>query len=121
MKKLLTIAGLLLITWSMSTAQSPVPDPSPKKNPIKEGDPAPQIIIPPKNGYQKTMVVVKPSQVPVPVRKRLEHSAYKGWEKATIYRNESSSIYLIEFREPGRIRKYRFDKNGQQLEQEDQY
>ena len=118
MKKLLTLAGLLLFTLSMSTAQSPVPDPKTPAN--KEGDPTP-LIIPPKVGYQKTMVIIKPSQVPAPVRKRLEHSAYKGWEKATIYRNQSSSIYLIEFREAGKIRKYRFDKNGQQLELEDQY
>ena len=120
MKKLLTLAGLVLFTLSMSIAQSPVPDPDTMKNPIKQGDPAPQVI-PPKTSYQKTMVIIKPSQVPAPVRKRLEHSAYKGWEKATIYRNESSSIYLIEFRETGRIRKYRFDKNGHQLELEDQY
>jgi hypothetical protein len=118
--KTLTIAGLLLLITSISVAQSPVPDPDTIKNPVKQGDPAPQVI-PPKTSYKKTMVVIKPSQVPAPVRKKLEHSAYKGWEKATIYRNESSSEYLIEFRETGRVRKYRFNKNGQQLELDDQY
>lgn len=118
MKKTLSIPALLLVSLSFAFAQSPVPDSDTITNPIKQGDPAPQVIKP-SASYQKTMVTIRPSQLPEPVRKRLEHSAYEGWEKrATIYRNQSSSVYLIEFKEKGKIRTYRFDKNGQELEEE---
>lgn len=118
MKKILLIPALLLVSLSFTFAQSPVPDQDTIKNPVKQGDPAPQVI-PPSSGYRKSMVAIKPSQVPEPVRKRLEHSAYEGWEKkATIYRNQSASIFLIEFKEKGKVRSYRFDRNGQELEEE---
>jgi len=118
MKKLLSTSAFLLASLSFAFAQSPVPDNDTVKDPIKQGDPSPQIIKP-SASYQKTMVVIKSSQVPEPVRKRLEHSAYTGWEKkATIYRNQSSTVYLIEFKEKGKVRTYRFDKNGQELEEE---
>jgi hypothetical protein len=119
MKTSFFIAALLLLTCSLGYCQSPVPDADTVKDPIKQGDPAPQIIQP-RVSYKKTMVSIKPSQVPAPVKKRLAHSAYKGWEKATIYRNESSTLYLVEFQESGKTRTYRFDKNGQQLEDDDQ-
>src|SRR5690349_16136920 len=101
MKKTLSISALLLASLSFAFAQSPVPDNDTIKDPVKQGDPAPQVIKP-SASYQKTMVVIKQSEIPEPVRKRLEHSAYEGWEKkATIYRNQSSTVYLIEFTEKG--------------------
>lgn len=119
MKHIILTAAFLL-SAVFCTAQSPVPDQDTIKNPVKQGDPAPQVVPPPANNNQKSMVTIKSSQVPDPVRKKLEHSAYKGWEKkATIYRNQSSTWYLIEFRENGKVRKYRFDKNGQQLEDDE--
>src|SRR5690349_9179303 len=106
MKKILSIPALLLASLSIAFAQSPVPDSDTIKNPIKQGDPAPQVIKP-SASYQKTMVIVRQSEVPEPVRKRLEHSAYSGWQKkATIYRNQSSTVYLIEFKEKGKTRTY---------------
>ncbi len=118
MKKTLPFPPSCLLSLSFAFAQSPVPDSDTTKIQSKQGDPAPRIIKP-SASYQKTMVIIKQSEVPEPVRKRLEHSAYEGWEKkATIYRNQSSSVYLIEFKEKGKIRTYRFDKNGQELDEE---
>jgi len=108
---------MVMIATIASNAQTPIPDPDTIRDPVKQGDPAVQVI-PRQVQYEKNFVKIKPTEVPAEVKKRLQHTAYKGWEKATIYRNQSSTIYMVEFQEPNKTRIYKFDKHGQQLEDE---
>lgn len=102
---------------SLSAANAQTPDADTLRDPVKQGDPA-VTITPPQAQYRKDMVVIKAAQLPASVKKTLELEEYKGWEKATIYRNPSSTFYLVEIQEPAKTRTYRFDKNGKRLDDE---
>jgi hypothetical protein len=91
-----------------------VQDPDTIRNPIKQGDPAPQVI--PKGAeYRRSLIVVRKEELPVGVKKALQGEQYKGWEKATFYRNETSTTYLVEIQDPNKTRLYRFTKDGKLL------
>src|SRR5262245_56073443 len=114
MKKLIL---LLLLIASISAANAQIADPDTLRDPVKQGDPDVRIT-PPQALYRKEMTVIKQAQLPAAVKKSLQGSEYKGWEKATIYRNASSTLYLVEIQEPAKTRVYRFDKNGKRLDDE---
>jgi hypothetical protein len=118
MKSLLVTIAFVIFLFSQLSAQSPVPDPDTIRDPVKQGDPAPTVI-PAQSQFRKNLIRIKPSELPEGVRKRLKHPAYKGWEKATISRNQSSTVYTVEFQEPNKTRIYQFDKYGQQLEDDE--
>lgn len=115
MKTMIVLFASLMV--SLSAANGQTPDADTLRDPVKEGDPEVRII-PPQAQYRKDMVVIKATQLPAPVKKTLELPEYKGWEKATIYRNPSSTFYLVEIQEPVKTRVYRFDKNGKRLDDE---
>ncbi|WP_133259673.1 hypothetical protein [Pseudochryseolinea flava] len=85
------------------------------RNPIKQGDPAPQVL--PKADYRRSLIVIKKQELPVGVKKSLQSDEFKGWEKATFYRNDASTIYLIEIQDPTKTRRYRFTKDGKLIDE----
>jgi hypothetical protein len=111
-KYCLLLAG---VTMSLATlAQSPVPDPDTLRTPTKQGDPAPDT--PPPTNYRADQQRVMAQDIPAPLRQTLEADPrYQGWQKATIYKNRSGSIYTIEFKEADKSRFYRFDKTGKSI------
>jgi hypothetical protein len=91
-----------------------VQDPDTIRNPIKQGDPAPQVI--PRNAeYRRSLILVRKDELPMEIKKTLQDAQYKGWEKATFYRNETSTTYLVEIQDPNKTRLYRFSKDGKLL------
>jgi hypothetical protein len=116
MKKLvLFLTASLFAGASALYAQTPEPDTL--RDPIKQGDPELRTL-PPQAEYRKDMVIVKRNEIPAVLQKALRDPEYKGWEKATIYRNSSSTLYLVEIQEPAKTRVYRFDKNGKRTDNE---
>jgi hypothetical protein len=62
--------------------------------------------------FKKDMIVIPSAEVPASLRSTLQGSQYKGWEKGTIYRNQSSDMFMVEMRDGNETRIYRFDQNG---------
>ena len=65
--------------------------------------------------FKKDMIVIPSAQVPASLRSTLQASQYKGWENGTIYRNQSSDMFMIEMRDGNQTRIYRFDQNGKAI------
>jgi hypothetical protein len=62
--------------------------------------------------FKKDMIVIPPADVPASLRSTLQGTQYKGWENGTIYRNQSSDMFMVEMRDGDQTRIYRFDQNG---------
>lgn len=109
-----TVIIFLFASLAFSASFAQVQDPDTIRNPVKQGDPAPQVV--PKHAeYRRSFIVVRKDDLPVGVKKSLQDDEYRGWEKATFYRNGTSTIYLVEIQEPNKTRLYRFTKNGKPL------
>ena len=65
--------------------------------------------------FKKDMVIMQPSDVPASLRTILQGEQYKGWEKGTIYRNQSSDMFIVEISDGNKTRMYRFDQNGKPI------
>lgn len=65
--------------------------------------------------YRKDLVKIQSSELPENLRTTLKGSQYKGWEKGTIYRNKSNDGFLIDTRESGKTRTFRFDASGKPI------
>jgi len=65
--------------------------------------------------FKKDMVVIPSAEVPASLRSTLQGSQYKGWENGTIYRNQSSDMFMVEMRDGDQTRIYRFDQNGKAI------
>jgi hypothetical protein len=50
----------------------------------------------------------------------LESDEYKGWESATIYRNKTTSDYMLVMQENGEVKTLYFDKEGKAMTSGDQ-
>jgi hypothetical protein len=66
--------------------------------------------------YRKDMVKIQSSELPDQLRTTLKGSQYKGWENGTIYRNKNNDGFLIETKENGKTRTFRFDGSGKPIE-----
>ena len=62
--------------------------------------------------FKKDMIIIPATEVPASLRGTLQGTQYKGWENGTIYRNQSSDMFMVEVREGNQTKTYRFDKNG---------
>ena len=58
------------------------------------------------------MIVIPSTEIPASLRGTLQGTQYKGWENGTIYRNQSSDMFMVEVREGNQTKTYRFDQNG---------
>jgi len=65
--------------------------------------------------FKKDMIVIPPAQVPASLRSTLQASQYKGWESGTIYRNQTSDMFMVEMRDGNQTKIYRFDQNGKAI------
>jgi hypothetical protein len=92
-------------------SQSPAPESDTLKDPVKQGDPAPEN--PPPINYKADQVRIMSQDIPAAIRQTLESNPeYEGWKKATIYKNRANSLYTVEFKEADKTRIFRFDKSG---------
>jgi hypothetical protein len=62
--------------------------------------------------FKKDMIVIPAADVPASLRSTLQGTQYKGWEGGTIYRNQSSDMFMVEMRDGSQTKIYRFDQNG---------
>ena len=62
--------------------------------------------------FKKDMIIIPASEIPASLRGTLQGSQYKGWENGTIYRNQSSDMFMVEMRDGNQTKIYRFDQNG---------
>ena len=65
--------------------------------------------------FKKDMIVIPSAEVPASLRNTLQGTQYKGWEKGTIYRNQTSDMFMVEMRDGNQARIYRFDQNGKAI------
>ncbi len=65
--------------------------------------------------FKKDMIVIPSAEVPASLRSTLQGSQYKGWENGTIYRNQTSDMFMVEMRDGNQTKIYRFDQNGKAI------
>ena len=61
------------------------------------------------------MIVIPSAEVPASLRSTLQGSQYEGWENGTIYRNQTSDMFMVEMRNGNQTKIYRFDQNGKAI------
>ena len=61
------------------------------------------------------MIVIPSADVPASLRSTLQGAQYKGWENGTIYRNQTSDMFMVEMRDGNQTKIYRFDQNGKAI------
>jgi hypothetical protein len=57
-------------------------------------------------------VVISTEEIPPRLRLTLETGDYKGWENSTLYKNRTTSEYMIEIRDGSLSKVFYFDKDG---------
>ncbi len=65
--------------------------------------------------FKKDMIVIPSADVPASLRSTLQGAQYKGWENGTIYRNQTSDMFMVEMRDGNQTKIYRFDQNGKAI------
>ncbi len=84
--------------------------------PVPQDQTAPQSqVLKDQANFKKDMIVIPSAEVPASLRSTLQGSQYKGWENGTIYRNQSSDMFMVEMRDGDQTRIYRFDQNGKAI------
>jgi hypothetical protein len=119
MKKLLFILIVLLggLTSSLF-AQAPAADPDTLKNPVKQIDPEVKQL-PPDLHYAKETVRINADELPAVVFTRLKEVEPEGYEKSVVYHHKKGKYYIVEMREDGNDKTYRFDYEGRLLKAEE--
>lgn len=110
-KFIVAFSAAAMFSVATAYAQAPAPRADSVRDPIKQGDPAPDNV-PTQAAYTKDMVRVNSKDIPASLRKTLSEDTYKGWESANLYKEKSGNGYMLEFQDPLKTRLYRFDKNG---------
>ena len=113
MKKIMfSIAAVLCSVAAM--AQQPSPDPDTLKNPVKQIDP--EVKQEPADiKYIDEKVRITADELPGAVRNSLRQLEPTAWEKSVVYRDKKENMYIVEIRESGNEKTYRFDKDGNRL------
>jgi hypothetical protein len=111
----ISAAILIFICVSLNTlAQQPSPDPDTLKNPVKQIDPevkqAPADI-----HYVDEMVRISAAELPQPVLDSLKKAEPATWEKSVVYKDKLANSFLVQIRDGGEEKTYRFDKQGNRL------
>lgn len=92
-------------------AQSPTPDPDTLKNPSKQTDP--EVKQEPANlHYIDESRRIAAAELPRPVLDSLKALEPAAWEKSVVYRQKDGQMFLIEIREGGQQKTYRFNRDG---------
>jgi hypothetical protein len=110
MKRLLLIIAMTagIVT---AYAQSPAPESDTVKNPVKQIDPEVKQL-PQDMHYAKESVRINADELPAAVLKKLKALEPTGWEKSVVYHYKNAKFYMVEIREEGNSKTYRFDYDG---------
>lgn len=113
------MAVLFMLSAATSVwAQTPVPDPDTLSNPVQQGDPAVRTL-PPGLDYVEDKKRISAEEIPDPVRETLESTGrYSGWQKGVVFHDRNKDEYVVEFKEAGKTRSYRFNKDGKPVIEE---
>jgi hypothetical protein len=118
MKLLATILFLLAVA-SGAFAQQPSPDPDTLKNPVKQIDP--EVKQPPADiHYVDEMTRISAAELPQIVLDSLKQSEPVNWEKSVVYKDKVEGQFLVQVRDGGEEKTYRFDKTGRRLKNLDE-
>lgn len=117
--KTLLILLVAICGAGITYGQSPAPDPDTLQNPVKQIDPEVKQL--PANGYDaKSVVRITADELPLVVRDSIKRLHPTGWEKSVVYRDKKSSLYIIDVREAGGQKVYKFDQSGKRLRDENE-
>jgi hypothetical protein len=118
MRKILMII-ILLLPAVLAFAQQPAPDPDTVKNPVKQIDP--EVKQPPADiHYVDEMTRISAAELPAIVLDSLKKHEPATWEKSVVYRDKKNNSFMVEVRDGGEEKTYRFDREGRQLKTLDQ-
>jgi hypothetical protein len=118
MKKLIILFTLVFGSLSIY-AQTPTPDPDTMKNPVKDIDPEVKQL-PPDLHYAKEEMRINAEELPAAVLDTLKRLEPKGWEKSVVYHDRKENTFIVEIRESGNEKTYRFNKEGRQIKPAEQ-
>jgi hypothetical protein len=117
MRKILLIIVGLITAVAAVVAQTPAPEPDTLRDPVKQTDPEPKTL-PPNSHYIDDAVKITPQQIPTAVKQTLESgTSYTGWEKASLYKNKSGTVFIIEITKGDTTRTFHFDKLGRPVKE----
>ena len=103
----------LVITAFAAHAQQPAPDPDTLQNPVKQTDP--EVKQPPADlHYVDEMERIATAELPPVVLDSLKKHEPTDWEKSVAYHDKRNKSYIVEVRNGGQERIYRFDTTGKQ-------
>jgi hypothetical protein len=118
MKHIILIFSLVIAAVT-TNAQTPAPDPDTLKNPIKQGDP--EIKQQPADiHYVDEMTRIAADELPPAVLDSLKTFEPAAWEKSVVYKDKMNDLFIVEVREGGQEKTYRFNKEGKRLKNLDE-
>lgn len=100
-------------------AQTPTPDSDTVKNQSKQIDPEPKQM-PTGLHYVDESVRITADELPPVVLDSLKELEPQAWEKSVIYKQKKEDHFLVEIRDGGQERSYRFNKDGKRIQTMDQ-
>jgi len=107
------IIGFFFLTIAAITsyAQQPAPDPDTVTNPVKQIDPEVKQT-PADIHYVDEMTRIAATELPQVVLDSLKKREPNTWEKSIVYHDKRSNAYIVEVRDGGREKIYKFDPTG---------
>src|SRR5688572_3646043 len=102
------VIGAVAVNAQDSTSVTPTPTPQPQPQLDQPAPPQTDPTQQPQTDYKKDMVVVPAAEIPASLRSTLQGSQYQGWEEGTIYRNQTSDLYIVEMRHGDETMVHRF-------------
>jgi hypothetical protein len=89
---------------------------------VKQTDP-PATAIQPREGsddYKQDQVKIASTEIPKEIQRTLESSVeYAGWERSTVYKNKSGTLFTLEITAADTTKTYRFTADGKPAEDND--
>jgi hypothetical protein len=119
MKTFLYTIIMIAGCWLAANAQTPTPDPDTLKDPVKDIDPEVKQL-PPDMHYADEAVRINADELPAVVLDSLKKLAPAGWEKSVVYRYKNDQTYIVEIRDEGHEKTYKFSKDGKRLKSPDE-
>lgn len=97
-----------------AAAQTPTPEADTVKGQSKQTDPEPKQE-PAGLHYIDESVRIAAEELPPVVLDSLKKLEPQTWEKSVVYKQVKEDTYLVEIRDGGQERSYRFDKEGKKV------
>jgi hypothetical protein len=120
MKTLIMVVGLLFAgVVTDANAQGQAPNSDTTKNPVTQIDPEPKNE-PADIHYVADMTRIAADELPRVVLDSLKKLEPVSWEKSVVYRDKQNKTFLVQVREGGAEKDYRFDREGRRIENSDE-